>query len=544
LKRLLSRLGKWEYKWLCLLVVVVLVLHFAIIKIPDKPVFDEMHYITDARVIISGQETERGEHPSLGKLFIVAGDYIFNGFKTPEVYTGATTGEFLGSNSDGNMMLTVSDASLLNTGQTIIIDKELMEITATDNGLNQITVKRGLGGTAVAYHEPPESIYVFKDDALSWRFFSVILSAISIILFYLICRNLSMSRRASLLATFLLSFENFTFLYSGMAMLDVSSLTFTLAAFWLYLRGNYPASGIMVALSALAKLNGALAIIAILLHWLIVRRDRIWKFVGLIVFAPVFFVLLMPLTDYYPFHGWVNPLERIMTMLKGSASLTFANVSGTYPQKPIEWIFRWDLTPYYFHPNYLAVVSYTVEFLIVPVLIYLLIRALGLDTKFWLSIIRLPNKIWLFVIKLPGRIRLIRAKPLEGLELSQTQEEAPELSQIYTVKLETSRAHNDAGIFALCWFTATYLFWIPAVWITDRVTYPYYIYPTIGAICIGLGMGFEQLVRLFEVRKSGKLKWSAISIVVIFLLAHLAFFVLMSPLTYYWGGPIFRGLQS
>ena len=397
MKRLLSRFGRWEYKWLCLLVVVVLVLHFAIIKIPDKPVFDEAHYITDARGIIAGQETIRPEHPSLSKLFVIAG------------------------------------------------------------------------------------MLIFGDNPLGWRFFSVILGAISIVLFYLICRNLSMSRRASFLATLLLAFENLTFVFSGMAMLDVACLTFTLAAFWLYLRGNYPMSGIMVALSALAKLNGALAIIAILLHWLIVRRDKIWEFVGLMLFTPVFFVFLMPLTDYYTFHRWVNPLVRIATMLKSSGSLTFANVSGTYPQRPIEWIFRWDLTPYYFHPNYLGVVSYTVLFLIIPVLIYLLVKAIK---------------------------------------------------------------RSDAGVFGLLWFTATYLIWIPAVWITDRVTYPYYIYPTIGVFCIGLGMGLSQLIHIFEVRRNGKLKWAAISIVVVFLLAHLTFFVLVSPLTYWWGTPIFRGLAS
>ncbi len=397
MKRLLSRLNKWEYKWLCLLVVVILVMHFSIIKIPDKPVFDEVHYVTDARGIINGQETIRAEHPSLGKLFVIAG------------------------------------------------------------------------------------MLIFGDNPLGWRFFSVILGAISIVLFYLICRNLQMSRRASFLATFLLAFENFTFVLSGMAMLDVACLTFTLAAFWLYLRGDYPASGIMVALSALAKLNGALAIIAILLHWLIVRRDRIWEFLALMVFAPVFFVFLMPLTDLYTFHRWVNPLERILTMLKSSASLTFANVSGTYPQRPLEWIFRWDLTPYYFHPNYLAVISYTVLFLIIPVLIYMLVKAIK---------------------------------------------------------------RTDAGLFGLCWFMATYLVWIPAVWITDRITYPYYIYPTVGAICIGLGMGLSQLIRVFEIRRSGKLKWAAISIVVIFLLAHLAFFALVSPLSYWWGTPIFRGLAS
>jgi predicted membrane-bound dolichyl-phosphate-mannose-protein mannosyltransferase len=372
-------------------------MHFSIINIPSKPVFDEVHYLTDARAVIAGQESARTEHPSLGKDFIIGG------------------------------------------------------------------------------------MVIFGDNALGWRFFSVVLGAISLILFYLICRNLSMSRRASLLATFVLAFENFMFVYSGMAMLDVPSLTFTLAAFWLYLRGNYPVSGIMVALSALAKLNGALAIIAILLHWVITRRDKIWQFFGLLVFAPGFFVLLMPLTDYITYHKWMNPLARIMLMLRASSSLTFANVGGTYPQKPIEWIFRWDLTPYFFHPNFLGVVSFTVEFLIIPVLIYLLFRAIK---------------------------------------------------------------RSDAGVFGLCWFAATYLAWIPGVWITNRVTYPYYIYPTIGAFCLGLGMGLSELVRLFKVRRNGKLRWAAISLVVIFLLAHLTFFALVSPLSYWWGTPIYSGLQS
>jgi predicted membrane-bound dolichyl-phosphate-mannose-protein mannosyltransferase len=397
LKRLLSHLGHWEYKWLCLLVVVILILHFAIINIPNKPVFDEMHYVTDARSVIAGQETARTEHPSLGKLFVIGG------------------------------------------------------------------------------------MVIFGDNPFGWRFFSVILGVISIILVYLICRNLSLSRRTSLLAAGLLAFENFMFLYSGMAMLDVSCLTFSLAAFWFYLRGDYPVSGIMVALSALAKLGGALAIIAILLHWLITRRDKIWEFFGLMVFAPVFFVFLMPLTDYFPYHKWMNPLDRISLMLRASSSLTFANVSGTYPEKPWEWIFRWDLTPYYFHPNYLGVVSFTVEFLIVPVLIYMLYKAIR---------------------------------------------------------------RSDAGVFGLCWFTATYLAWIPGVLLTNRVTYPYYIYPTIGAFCLGLGMGLNELIRLFEVRRTGKLRWVAISVVVLFLLAHLVFFALVSPLSYWWGTPIFSGLQS
>jgi dolichyl-phosphate-mannose-protein mannosyltransferase len=419
LKRLFNWLERWEYKWLYLLVVIVLTLHFAIIQIPDKPVFDEAHYITDARLVINGGQTERGEHPAIGKLSVIGG------------------------------------------------------------------------------------MLIFGDTPLGWRFFPVLMDCVSLILFYLICRQLALSKRTSLLATFILAFENFTFLYFGLAMLDVACLTFTLAAFWLYLRGNYPASGIMVALAALSKLGGALALVAIGLHWLIVRRDKIWKFISMVAIAPVFFVVFMPITDWYPFHKFMNPIERIKTMLSGSASLTFANVTGTYPQKPIEWIFRWDLTPYFFHPNFLGVVSFTVEYLIVPTLIYMLVRGLWAQGRRKVLNITVPKKITLSTV--PG---------------------------------------NDAGIFALCWFAGTYLMWIPGVWLTNRVTYPYYIFPTIGAFCIGLGMGLAQLIRFYETHPTGKMRWAALGFVVLFLLAHLAFFALVSPLSYYWGTPIYSGLQS
>jgi predicted membrane-bound dolichyl-phosphate-mannose-protein mannosyltransferase len=393
-KRLLKWLGKWEYTWLCLLVVIVLAMHFSIIMLPDKPVFDEAHYINDARSILDGKGDIRPEHPTLSKDFIVAG------------------------------------------------------------------------------------MFLFGDNPLGWRFFPVILGVTSLVLLYLICRQLSMSRRASFLTTFLLAFENLTFTFSGMAMLDVPCLTFTLLAFWLYLRGNYPLAGVVVGLSALAKLDGALAIFAILLHWLIVRRDRLWEFVGLVVFAPISFVFLMPLFDFVTFGRLTNPLERILYMLKQGSTLTFANLSATtpYAQRPIEWIFRLDLTPYTFQPNYLGVISYSVLILIVPSVIYMLVKAIR---------------------------------------------------------------RNEAGLFGLLWFASTYLLWIPAVLITDRITYPYYVYPTIGAICIGLGMGLSQLVRVWEIRRAGKLRWVAISAVGVFLLIHIAAFVILSPLSYWWGTPLF-----
>ena len=89
---------------------------------------------------------------------------------------------------------------------------------------------------------------------------------------------------------------------------------------------------------------------------------------------------------------------------------------------------------------------------------------------------------------------------------------------------------NEAALFGAAWFFGTFLLWIPATFITDRVTYVYYFYPTIGAICIGLGIFLAQLLDIFKKRESGKLRWVLLSIVVLYLMAHLACFIIMSPL--------------
>ena len=153
-KRLLHRLGKWEYIWLCLLVLAILAMHFSVITQPAEPIFDEQHYVPDAISILQGDGTLRPEHPSLGKLFIVLG------------------------------------------------------------------------------------ISLFGDNPLGWRFFSILFGTICIVLFYLVCRQLAMSQRASLLATFLLALDNLSFVQASVAMLDVYSLAFMLGCFYLYLKGQ------------------------------------------------------------------------------------------------------------------------------------------------------------------------------------------------------------------------------------------------------------------------------------------------------------------
>ena len=92
-------------------------------------------------------------------------------------------------------------------------------------------------------------------------------------------------------ATFLLAFENFTFVLSGMAFLvpRPACWTFMLAAFWLYLRGDYPGIGINVWLFRLKPNERGAGNYCYPSPRLIVRRDRIWQFGGLMLFCACLF---------------------------------------------------------------------------------------------------------------------------------------------------------------------------------------------------------------------------------------------------------------
>lgn len=73
----LRRFLNWPYCGLVIIVVVSLVFHFVIVAHPAELIFDEQHYVKDARLILSGGGTERPEHPPLGKLFITGGMSLF-----------------------------------------------------------------------------------------------------------------------------------------------------------------------------------------------------------------------------------------------------------------------------------------------------------------------------------------------------------------------------------------------------------------------------------------------------------------------------------
>ena len=334
------------------------------------------------------------------------------------------------------------------------------------------------GQGEIRYEHPPmgqayivSGVFLFGDNPIGWRFFSVIFGTIGIVLFYLICRKLDMPKDASLFATFLLSLENLSFVKAGVAMLDVYTFTFMLVAFLLYLNGRYLPSGVSVGLSALAKLSGWLVLPVIFLHWLFSSRARPRWFLGLILSVPAAFVLLISLFDLIIWKQMYNPIERIGLLLTQSTAVTFADFTHPASSRPWDWILRPEMMWYWYDPHYIGAISFTVWALIIPAVIYMVFKA------------------------------------KEG---------------------------NNAAIFGLSWFAGTYLVWIPMSLITDRLSYVYYFYPTVGAICIGIGLGLSQLLHAGNNKGSIKLRRATMLIVPGYLLLHVAVFVILSPVFAQW----------
>jgi dolichyl-phosphate-mannose-protein mannosyltransferase len=309
------------------------------------------------------------------------------------------------------------------------------------------------------------SIKVLGDNPWGWRLPSIITGTLGIILFYLICRCLNLSRRAASIATGLYGFENFTFLLSSLAMLDVYFVTLMLAFFLLYLSRRFILSGIFIGLSALAKLYAAIAAPTLLIHWFFSKANYSKRFVLTVILAPVTFLTLMPLCDFVITKHWQNPFSRVSEMLNLSGGLTFANTQHDALSRPWEWVLNYKPMAFWYAPHYTGAISPSIWILVIPVTLYLLYRAVKRD---------------------------------------------------------------EAGLFGFAWFFSTYLLWIPMSLLTNRISFVYYFYPSIGAICLGLGLGINQILEWISL-KPRKANLPVIIIIVIFFLVHAASFVILTP---------------
>ena len=92
---------------------------------------------------------------------------------------------------------------------------------------------------------------------------------------------------------------------------------------------------------------------------------------------------------------------------------------------------------------------------------------------------------------------------------------------------------QPAGL-VLLWFLAVYLVWIPLDIVTDRVTFVFYFLPATPAVCIGLGMGLSDAWDALRSRRyfAGRLTngvRAGYAAIAFYLALHLAIFVVFNP---------------
>ena len=311
---------------------------------------------------------------------------------------------------------------------------------------------------------------IFGDNPLGWRFFSVVFGEISIVFLYLICRRLKMSNRAALIAAFLFSFENLNFLQSCIAMLDVYAVTCLIAAIFFFLRRNLILAGLLAGLSALAKLPSIFVLGIFFIYWLVTERRRWQLFVIPALTALVSFVVLLPVFDFFITSHISDPIQRIQYVLNYAKQLNFTALKGNFMgvvSRPWDWLVNRGTIFASYNPQQVFMVSFTISALFLAVVVYLIYKTLKTDR---------------------------------------------------------------GALVSLSWLISLYLPWILISLVFGRLTYVYYMYPVVGAVCIGIGLGLSNILDWWEDNVKGRFRNTAGIVVISYLALHLAIFLMLSSL--------------
>lgn len=347
----------------CIIALTVFILHLVIINNPDRPAFDEEHYVPEARLFLNGEGMNRTEHPPLAKWFIASGMFIFGdnatGWRFPSILFG-TASIFL----------------------FYLICLRLTRQNSPDEFIDQEEdppMRRGSGWFRIGVFVP-------------------------------------------VLATILFAFENLSFVQSHVAMLDVFYVTLMLLGFLLYLRGRHVGAGIVLGLSMLAKSMAILAIVAVLVHWVITRRKEIiaeivftfdalrgrggerppvsdiLRMIGFLLAVPAVWFGLIPLLEYPATHVWANPIERTWSMLSTHVSLSTNSYTAGIATTPWRWLTFPEGIFYWYTPHYVGSVSWTIWALIMPSIGYLVFEVF--KRKLQAAVVAFFTLSWFFGVYL------------------------------------------------------------------------------------------------------------------------------------------------
>ena len=465
-----GKLIRWQYAPLLILLFVILGLHLSTITRPDELVFDEQHYINDARRIITGEGTDRVEHPPLAKLIIVGGMKLFGdnpwGWRLPAV-----------------LLSTVALAVFYDICRKLGTSHKTAFIATILLGLdNLMFIHSGLAMLDI--YLVVLSLFAFwcylKGPRWWWLSavsvglaglckFSGILTIIPIGLHWFISSDMGKP------------VKNIAMLAGGATRNATSKPAVNKDTRVTKTRTKTPAHA-----SASKETPAPLS------FWQ--RFSSPIVFISSMLLAPLTFFLFYGLLDviisgvWKPFIVWGHFNEGVLGTIRNALNLTsdikFA-YGGAFPSRPWEWIMSPSGSLYFygalFHPeNYKDILlaywftpSYTGM----------------INPSIWLGgLLAIPYAVW------------------------------------------QSLKKNSIAIFVFCWIIGTWMVWLPMCLLTNRITYMFYYLPTLGAIAIGFALILTNWLNKAQTHSDTKSKYILMLTAISFLLVHLLSFCILSPL--------------
>lgn len=299
------------------------------------------------------------------------------------------------------------------------------------------------------------SMRVFGDNPVGWRLPSIIAGMLCIVLLFGVVRAGGGDAWLGVLAAGLFSFDNLILVHSRIGTLDIMLLMFLLFGAWSYLRDWPLLAGIGCALAALVKIGGVYGVLALLLYeagvaWWTWRRTGKWRRIKyqsaawmVAAFLAVWIMGLWILDlRFTPYH---NPFDHLHYILQYGVSLSRTAGPANQESYPWQWLAN-DVQMDYAKVN-VIVTSGSVS----------LTRPL----------------IWFRGAMNPAII---------GAALP-----AIAYSAWRAWKLE-----DRLALWAVAWFAGTYLPFYPLSMGEHRISYFFYILPTIPAFTVALAQLFKE----------------------------------------------------
>lgn len=207
-------------------------------------------------------------------------------------------------------------------------------------------------GVAYEWLHPPiskeimtASMFIFhSDQAIFWRLPGVILGVLSVLLVYLLGKEIFKNSSIALLASFLFSLDGLNFVQSRTGMNDIYLVTFSLAATLFFTKKRFIYSAIFLGLALASKWPG-IFLLPVFSFFLI--KQKLISKIPLFIFLPVVIYLLSYAPYFligYRFSDFINLHQQIWWYQ--------TNLKATHNYSSPWWSWPLNLYPVWYFVDY------------------------------------------------------------------------------------------------------------------------------------------------------------------------------------------------